>query len=201
MKKLLHIGCGMDTIKDLDVSRFADEGWHEVRFDINPDVKPDIVGDMTDMSMIETGSMDAVYSAHNIEHLYPHQVLPALREFNRVLAPDGFLVITCPDIQTVAQHVAAGRLMEPLYHSPAGPISALDILYGHASYIGQGMTYMAHKCGFVYSVLTSSLYEVGFGNVFGGRRPEKFDLWALAAKQPIDDAAITLLAKRYLPEA
>ena len=200
MKKLLHIGCGTDTIKDLAVSRFADEGWHEVRFDINPDVKPDIVGDMMDMKAVETGSMDAVYSAHNIEHVFPHQVLPVLKEFYRVLAPGGFLVITCPDIQTVAEHVAAGRLMEPLYVSPAGPISALDILYGHASYIGQGKTYMAHKCGFIYNVLAGSLYEAGFGNVFGGRRPEAFDLWALATKEPIDDDAISALAERYLPQ-
>ncbi|MBV8465024.1 MAG: methyltransferase domain-containing protein [Burkholderiales bacterium] len=200
MKKLLHIGCGTDTIKDLAVSRFADEGWHEVRFDINPGVKPDIVGDMVDMNAVETGSMDAVYSAHNIEHVFPHQVLPVLKEFHRVLAPGGFLVITCPDIQTVAEHVAAGRLMEPLYVSPAGPISALDILYGHASYIGQGKTYMAHKCGFIYKVLADSLYEAGFGKVFGGRRPEAFDLWALATKEPIDDDAISALAERYLPQ-
>jgi predicted SAM-dependent methyltransferase len=37
-------------------------------------VQPDVVGTMTDMSAVATGSIDAIVSSHNIEHLYPHEV-------------------------------------------------------------------------------------------------------------------------------
>ena len=43
-------------------------------------------------------SVDAVFSSHNIEHLYPHEVPLALKEFMRVLKPDGFVLMTCPDL-------------------------------------------------------------------------------------------------------
>jgi predicted SAM-dependent methyltransferase len=37
-------------------------------------VQPDVVVTMTDMSAVATGSIDAIVSSHNIEHLYPHEV-------------------------------------------------------------------------------------------------------------------------------
>jgi len=50
--------------------------------DINGLNEPDIIGSMTDMSAVGSASMDALFSSHNIEHLYPHQVFLALLEFN-----------------------------------------------------------------------------------------------------------------------
>ena len=55
---------------------------------------------MTDMSAVETGSMDALFSSHNVEHLYPHEVPVAFVEFHRVLNDDGFAIITGPDLQS-----------------------------------------------------------------------------------------------------
>jgi predicted SAM-dependent methyltransferase len=104
--------------------------WQETRFDIDKSVNPDVIGMMTDMSEIETGSIDAIYSSHNIEHLYPHEVGIALTEFHRVLADDGFVMLTCPDLQSVCKLVAEDKLLEPAYTSPAGPIAPIDMLYG-----------------------------------------------------------------------
>jgi len=70
--------------------------------DIDPSVAPDIVGTMTDMSAVATASIDAIFSSHNIEHLYPHEVPIALAEFLRVLKDDGFAVVTCPDLRSQA---------------------------------------------------------------------------------------------------
>ena len=39
-------------------------------------------------------AFDAVFSSHNLEHLYPHQVKEALAEFYRVLKPEGMIVIS-----------------------------------------------------------------------------------------------------------
>ena len=54
----------------------------EIRFDIDSSVKPDIVGSMTDMSAIISGGFDAIYSSHNIEHLYAHEVDTASQNFS-----------------------------------------------------------------------------------------------------------------------
>ena len=108
-------------------------GWLELRLDIDEAVQPDILGSMTDMRAVKSESVDAVFSSHNIEHLYPHEVPQALAEFLRVLRPEGFAIITCPDLQSVAELIAKDKLAEEAYHSPAGPITPLDILYGHRS--------------------------------------------------------------------
>lgn len=94
-----------------------------MRFDIAPSVKPDLIGTMTDMSAVPDASAEAIFSGHTIEHLYPHEVPVALAEFKRVLKPEGFAVITCPDLQSVCALVAEDKLTEPAYTAAAGPIA------------------------------------------------------------------------------
>ena len=105
MKRFLHVGCGPARKADT-TSGFQTPEWQEVRFDIDPSVEPDIIGTITDMANVPTGSFDAIYSSHNIEHVYFHEVVTVFREFHRVLADDGFAVITCPDLQSVCAAVA-----------------------------------------------------------------------------------------------
>lgn len=197
MKKFLHVGCGPQTKKNL--KGFQSEEWAEIRFDINEDVSPDIVGTLTDMSKVESQSVDAIYSSHNIEHLFPHEVPRALGEFFRVLKPTGFVVITCPDLISVCEAVAKDRLIEPLYQSSIGPIAPIDILYGHRGYIAQGNIFMAHKCGFTYSVLCKVFYDAGFIKTFGGPRPEAYDLWLIAFKSDLSDEECINNATTFLP--
>ena len=59
--------------------------------------------------------MQAIFSSHNIEHIYPHEVNASLLEFNRVLSNDGFVVLTCPDLQSVCEAIVQDKLLEPLY--------------------------------------------------------------------------------------
>ena len=198
MPKFLHVGCGHKK-KD-DTSRgFLDADWEEVRLDIDPGVRPDIVGSMTDMRAVASGSMDALFSSHNIEHLYAHEVPGALLEFRRVLKPDGFVVITCPDLESVCKVVAQGRLLDPLYTSPAGPISALDVLYGYRPAIAAGNHFMAHKWGYSFETLARCLGDAGFRSVFGASRPLAYDIWLLAFKTEKDLAFVETMAARFLP--
>ena len=127
MSTFLHVGCGPKR-KDQTTRAFNSPDWNELRLDIDPSVQPDIIGTMTDMSALADASVDAIFSSHNIEHLYPHEVPLALAEFKRVLKADGFVVITCPDLQSVCALVAQDKLLEPAYTAPAGPIAPLDIL-------------------------------------------------------------------------
>jgi SAM-dependent methyltransferase len=199
MSRFLHVGCGRNT-KANTTAAFNNDTWQEVRFDIDPDCAPDIIGSMTDMSAVATGSFDAVFSAHNLEHVFPHEVPLVLGEFSRVLTEDGFVVLTCPDLQAACEAVARDKLLDPLYTSPAGPVAPIDMLYGFRPSIAAGNHYMAHKCGFTYSVLARLFLSVGFKSVFGGRRgTPAFDLWVIAFKQQLPDDELRALGRRYLP--
>ncbi len=198
MKIFLHIGCG--SLNKSSCLGFNNDNWKEIRFDINESVKPDIVGTLTDMKLVETASVDAVYSSHNIEHIYPHQVSTALREFYRVLKEDGMTFIICPDLQRVCEVVAQDKLVEPLYDSPTGPISPIDILYGHRRAIAEGNEYMAHKGGFTYSVLNGVLYGAGFKSRIGGKKGN-WNLWIVAFKQKKSHEEMKKIVLPFMPNA
>lgn len=195
MRKVLHVGCAMATIAKMP--KGFHEGWEEVRFDIDPSVRPDIVGTITDMAAVPSESVDAVFSSHNIEHVFAHEVPMVLREFLRVLKPTGFAVITCPDITSFAEQIARGLLTEPLYESASGPISPLDILYGHGAAIQSGEVYMAHKTAFTGPLLGRNMKEAGFPNVIGRRRPSRFDIWAVGTKARSDQQTLDELLAEY----
>jgi hypothetical protein len=170
MKKFLHVGCG-PLRKEHTTKGFNNGSWQEIRFDIDPSRSPDILGSILDMSAVPDASVSAIFSSHNIEHVYAHEVKQALKEFLRVLSDDGFVILTCPDLKSVCEAVAKDNLVEPLYQSPAGPITPLDVLYGHRPSIAAGNHYMAHKCGFTWTTLSKEFLTAGFGSVIGGSRP------------------------------
>lgn len=179
-KILLHVGSG-PRAEGLLPKSFTTPQWHEVRLDIDPGVDPDIVGTITDMTAVDQRSVDAIWSSHNLEHVFPHEVPLALREFYRVLKPGGTAHVQVPDITVPARQVVRGRLEEVIYQSPAGPITALDMLYGHGAAIAQGAHYMAHRTGFTRQTMTAKFNDAGFVSV----RVEAKDkaLWA-TAKRP-----------------
>ena len=177
---VLHVGCGPYNPNKLHAA-FRKEGWRELRVDINPNVKPDIVASMLAMPMIAAATVDGVWSSHNIEHLYAHEVPVALAEFLRVLRPGGVVLLTMPDLQRVAELIVQDKLDEPAYSSPAGPIAPLDILYGHRPQIAMGNVFMAHRTGFTARTLTQVLANAGFDRV-KVERGKSFDLWAVGYK-------------------
>ncbi len=196
---VLHVGPGHRQGGACLPGCFPRDAWREIRLDIDPLNEPDIVGSMLDMAAVESGSIDAIYSAHNIEHVYPHEVPTVLGEFLRVLKPTGFLVVTCPDLQAVCALIAEDKLIDPAYHSPAGAITPLDILYGHGPALAAGHSFMAHKCGFTLKTLTAQLHAAGFATIAGKRRALGLDLWLVACKEAMNESALRDLAGRVLP--
>ena len=181
-KVVLHVGCGVRNPEKLH-RRFRNGEWTECRLDINPQVKPDVVASITDMHMIESDSVEAVWSSHNLEHLFAHEVPVALQEFYRVIKPGGFAFVTLPDLLEVAKLVAVDKLDEPAYVSPSGPIAPIDVIYGFRPAIAVGNVFMAHRTGFTAKTLERALRNAGFAavRVVQGR-PGDFDLWAEAVK-------------------
>ena len=197
MKTLLHVGCGPQDKSDL--KGFNSDDWSEIRLDIDKDVNPDIVGTLTDLSLVETASIDAVYSAFNIDHIYPHEVPITLREFYRVLRDDGIVVITCPDMQGVCEAIAQDKLLDVLYESSSGPISPIDVLFGNRREVSGGNEFMAKKGGFTYSELDRVFFDARFKTRVGGRREEMYELFLVAFKQEKSNEQIQKIAIPFIP--
>ena len=180
-------------------------GWSVVRLDIDPAVRPDILGSITDLRQrVPDASFDAVWSSHNIEHLHSHEVPVALGEIRRILKPTGFAFITCPDLEQIGRLIAGGDVEKTIYTSAAGPISVIDMLYGHRASIARGNVYMAHNTGFTVPRMGDMLQKAGFAQacVAAGRQ---LDIWALALMPRTDwgglKATLAQTEQRFLVSA
>ena len=179
-KRLLHVGCGYRP--SVLPKAFSDEPWHEVRLDIDSECDPDIVASISDMSCIELCSFDAVYSSYNLNHVYLHEALSALREFSRVLVPTGVAVIRVPDMQMIAELIIAGKIAEPIAMTASGPVTPLDVIYGLSRALAAGCQFLAHKVGFTDRLLGDMIVQNGFEQAAVHRDPGFLALWAVAHK-------------------
>ena len=88
--KLLHVGCGQST-KAQSTDIFSRPEWEETRLDIDENVNPDIVSSITDMSVIEDDSFDAVSVAFGVRNF--ETLEKGLSEIYRVLKVNGVFVV------------------------------------------------------------------------------------------------------------
>lgn len=197
MNRVLHVGSGRLTKANL--KGFDTPEWQEIRLDIDPEVQPDIVASITDLSSLQEDSYEAIYSSHNVEHIYPSQVQTFLKDCYRILKPGGFIVVTCPDLATVAEAILKFGVEATLYDSAMGPITALDILYGHIGSVAQGNEFMAHRGGFTAESLAANLHKAGFGTLRGGRRPNFYDTWFIGFKGEVSEIEAMEAGNTYLP--
>lgn len=174
----LNLGCGP---KENQAIHPLFRKYDVIRVDLNPDVEPDYIADVRDLSQFDDNCVDGVYCWHVIEHLYFHEIVPTLKGFVRVLKPGGIAIIGTPDLHVAAYQIVMGNVDKPVYESPAGPIYAVDMLYGFRPEIANGNLYMAHKTGFTSTTLTEMLKQAGF--VKGTVRAESYGLVAMAEKE------------------
>lgn len=175
---VINLGSGAPVRSQFD-EVFSERFWQVTRLDIDPLVRPDIVGSAVDMrGIVADQSFDAAWSSHQIEHIYEHEVVPCFGEIRRILKPHGFALVTCPDIEAIAETITTGVFDEPVYQSPAGPIRPVDMLFGHQKSISSGNLHMGHRTGFTADRLGRMAMEAGFTEV-RVRRTQRFDLWGL----------------------
>jgi len=164
-RRVLNVGGGSHNIPLPP----AYTGFEQVLLDLDPTVGADIVLDVRELTSLAPEHYDAVYCAHNLEHVRKHEVPVVLAGFLHVLKPGGLAQIVVPDLQElmvtcVQQGIDLDGL---LYESPMGPITPLDVLYGHAGMIEQsGQDYYAHRTGFTSGSLANVVGASGFGPMF-----------------------------------
>lgn len=144
----------------------------EVRLDISPECHPDIVANMADLPAI--GPFDAVYSAHSLEHLLPHEVGSCLSGVHRVLKPGGVVIIRVPDLEGLSP------TGDVLYLAGDIPVCAVDLFYGWRPFL-KAMPHMAHRTGFMQETLRTALEEAGFKATVV-RIESAFELFAMGVK-------------------
>jgi predicted SAM-dependent methyltransferase len=121
-----------------------------LNMDIDQHEGVDIVGDISDLSCFEDGSVENIYASHVLEH-FPHtKTLAVLKEWNRVLAPGGVLYVAVPDFQRTVQ----------LYIHCGMNDWLRNYLWGD-----QGYKTAFHYTGFDAMSMTSILKEAGFSEV------------------------------------
>ena len=88
----LNLGCGSKKLPGF------------TNIDIRPEVKPDIVDDITKLAKIEDGSVDLIYTCHVIEHIAFNDLREVLMRWYDILKPGGTLRISVPDMDAVFAH-------------------------------------------------------------------------------------------------
>ena len=127
---------------------------------VNVDALPtaqgvDIVADITEDLPFEDCSASIVYASHLLEH-FPHaRSVDILREWRRILEPDGQLLLAVPDLLVIAEILVSrpGWFMPP--NNPW-----LGAIFG-----GQKDDWDFHKAGFTEPWLAYVLRLAGFSDV------------------------------------
>jgi predicted SAM-dependent methyltransferase len=92
----LNWGCGTEP----------EPGW--INSDIKEDPAVDISCDILDGLPLEEGSIDYIVSIHALPELHYPDLVPALMELRRVLAPGGVLRLALPDLDRAIESYRAG---------------------------------------------------------------------------------------------
>lgn len=126
--------------------------WKILDVESRPEV--DYVANAQDLSQFENNSVDVIYASHVLEHFYynlNNELIDTLKEWHRVLKPEGKLLISVPDLKTLCWIYLNPNLLPIERHQ------LMRIMFG-----GQTNIYDVHKVGFDFEVLALYLEESGF---------------------------------------
>src|SRR5581483_215462 len=142
----LHWGCGPETAP----------GW------LNADQRPapgvDLLGDLRDGLPLPDDSLDYIASHHALQEIPYLELVPALRELRRVLAPGGVLRLGLPDLDRA---IAAFVANDPAYFN----VKDDETPSVSGKFIVQMTWYGASRVMFNFEFAREMLQRAGFGEV------------------------------------
>lgn len=114
----------------------------------------DIVCDASDLSNIESSTVDSIYASHVLEHIYPFDVATTLKEWRRILVVGGELRLAVPNFDALVD-----------VYSTTGDIDMiLGPLYGRGCKVPMGEQ-ATHKTAYTFGKLETVLSENGFVDI------------------------------------
>ncbi len=138
-------------------------GWETLN--VTPFKGIDHIMDARDLNAFPDKTFAAVYASHVVEHFdYKDELLTVLKEWHRVLAPGGRLLVSVPDLETLC------RLFADKEQCDANDrFRLMRMMYG-----GHTDPFDYHQAGLNWEFLTHYLSEAGFCTV---RRVGEFGLF------------------------
>lgn len=137
---ILDLGCGYYTMP------FKDKC---LRVDARKIVNPDVISDFKYLPF-KSETAEEIYASHILEHCSKEETFSVLKDWLRVLKPDGKVSITVPNLEWACLQVANGNMTEDVY----------KVFYG-----GQDYRENFHNCGFTPKSLKNLLIVTGFHSV------------------------------------
>lgn len=156
----LNLGCGDKILP----------GY--VNVDIAPSrrgLAPDVLCDLHQLTPFETDSAQEVLAVHVIEHFWRWEVVSVLREWARVLAPGGRMVIECPNLLTACEEIA--RRPETALGAGVEAQRTMWVLYGDPAWKDP---LMCHRWNYTPASLAEVMREAGLVNI--RQEPAQFKL-------------------------
>ena len=153
VKKIkLHLGCGFKYL----------DGYIHIDKEEYPHI--DYVGDATDLKeLFNDNSVDLIYASHLFEHVMRKDVDSVLKEWYRVLKPNGILRLAVPDFEALVKIYQEYKDIEMIL----GPVQ------------GRGPPNQLHYMIYDFRYLKKRLEIVGFRKVrrwnWKEELPEDFD--------------------------
>ena len=108
MKKGLNLGSGQRPF-------MSTEEIEWINVDAQAKWSPDLVARAEDLSMVSTGSIDYAVAHHVLEHYGCGEGSAMVREAFRVLKPWGSLIVSVPDMRSLAKGWLDGRIDDQVY--------------------------------------------------------------------------------------
>ena len=137
-KKHLHLGCGNKFIPGF------------IHIDVVDHPHIDHVTSIDNLSIFKNDSIDLIYNCHVLEHFKRREIDSVLKEWFRVLKPQGILRISVPDFEKICEVYNKYKDLELII----GP------LFGRQDYL-----YNIHYNVFDFNNITQLLENAGFCDV------------------------------------
>jgi len=166
MTRKLHIG-GKHSHPDWEI------------FNIQKGLNVDHVGDACDLSRFADQTFDELYASHILEHFdYNGALQKALKEWHRVLKPDGKLYLSVPDMDVLC------RLFTMRGITAQGRFHLIRIMFG-----GHVDQYDYHYAGLCSDFISVFLAEAGFQKVI---KVKNFGIFKDASTTCVENIPISL---------
>lgn len=130
-----------------------------ITFGVDPFFNANIQAYMHNIPL-DDESVDEIFTSHALEHVGKNEVLPALREWYRLLKPDGKLIVRVPNLIWCCKHYLDTVIKRETEQQPIIGWD-LDIIYGNQN--GWRQHYGEyHKTGFTPNSIKWYVREAGF---------------------------------------